>query len=163
MTASRSRWPHGDAETAARLRAFDWAATSLGPISEWPNTFRVLVDLVAASQQPMLLAAGPDLILIYNAAFAALAGPGAFGQPIRESLAHLLPELEAATARVLRGEAVMLFNQRLRMPESGEPAQETFAVSLTPVHDDAGAQSGFLGVFTASAPRQSQELMCGST
>jgi hypothetical protein len=62
-------WPLGDSDMAARVRAFDWAATSLGPIEAWSPRLKTLVDLLFDSRQAMLLAVGPKLETIYNDAY----------------------------------------------------------------------------------------------
>src|SRR6476659_2406211 len=56
----------GPGEMAERCRAFDWAATALGPPSTWSQSLRTMADAVLASRNPMLLFWGPELIQIYN-------------------------------------------------------------------------------------------------
>ena len=53
----------------AQIRAFDWAATSLGAPDGWPQPLRSFVALMLASAQPMFLAWGPDRTWFYNDAF----------------------------------------------------------------------------------------------
>jgi PAS domain S-box-containing protein len=44
-------WPPGTDERAQRVRAFDWAATPLGPIERWPRSLRTAVEALLASGQ----------------------------------------------------------------------------------------------------------------
>jgi hypothetical protein len=39
----------------ARVRAFDWEKTPLGPISSWPQSLKTTIDLMMASQLAMNL------------------------------------------------------------------------------------------------------------
>jgi anti-sigma regulatory factor (Ser/Thr protein kinase) len=55
---------------AALVHAFDWSATSLGPITGWDPAVRAAVELVLASPVPMLLTVGDDFVVIYNDAYA---------------------------------------------------------------------------------------------
>lgn len=75
-------------EMGARVRAFDWAATPLGPPEAWPQTLRTAVRLLLNSWHPMFIWWGPDLIQFYNDAYSRTMGPerhpSALGQPGRE-------------------------------------------------------------------------------
>ena len=57
-----------------RIRAFDWATTSLGPIPRWPPSLKTIVNLVLQSPVPLVTLWGPDGIMIYNDAYAVFAG-----------------------------------------------------------------------------------------
>jgi PAS domain S-box-containing protein len=56
------------------FRSHDWAHTPLGSPEEWPRDLTVLVKLMLASGQPELIVWGPQRVVLYNAAFAALLG-----------------------------------------------------------------------------------------
>ena len=62
---SLPRQPHGTTPLAQ---------TPLGTIAKWPQSLRVAVELTLEAQLPMFLIWGTDRILIYNAAFAEIAG-----------------------------------------------------------------------------------------
>ncbi|MBD0320250.1 MAG: hypothetical protein ICV87_07950, partial [Gemmatimonadetes bacterium] len=53
-------------EMGARIRAFDWAASGVGPMESWPPVLRSTLDLVLDAEFPMALAWGPDFIHFYN-------------------------------------------------------------------------------------------------
>ena len=62
----------------------------------WPSLLRVATGIVLQSPQPMLLWVGPDLVALYNDAFAARAGsahPAALGQPAALGFADVWPVL----------------------------------------------------------------------
>jgi hypothetical protein len=65
----------GGGELGELIRLHDWAATPLGPLSNWPQPLRVAVSLCAKSQFPIIIHWGwPDLIVLYNDTFIPLIG-----------------------------------------------------------------------------------------
>src|SRR5580704_18925318 len=57
----RQRLPLGDGEIAERIRAFNWASSGLGPISNWSQPVRRAVALcvnIVSARQEKLIAAG---------------------------------------------------------------------------------------------------------
>ncbi|HVG48882.1 MAG TPA: PAS domain-containing protein, partial [Rubellimicrobium sp.] len=132
-------WPPGTDEMAARIRAQNWAATSLGTPDTWPMDVRVVVALMLASPLVSSLAVGPERVLLYNDAAARLYGdrhPRALGHPLPETW----PEAYAIAAplydRAFAGEAVHVPAQPLDVSEAGG---EVFDVYLTPVRSADGA------------------------
>ena len=71
----RERWPVGGGEMAARIRAFDWAATPLGPLDRWPQSLRTALRLMLNSNHPMFIWWGGELIQFYNDAYSQSIGP----------------------------------------------------------------------------------------
>ena len=72
----------GGGEMGARMRAFDWSATALGPLEQWPQSLRACVRVMLGSGYPMLICWGPAYTMLYNDAYAALIGtrhPAALG------------------------------------------------------------------------------------
>lgn len=67
------RWPHAR-EICARVRDFDWAATSVGPAEDWPESLKLILSMMLDSGFPMSVRWGPDLIMFYNDAYAPLLG-----------------------------------------------------------------------------------------
>ena len=50
----------GGGELGARMRAFDWASTSLGPAEFWPRSLKTAVRIMLTSRQPIWIGWGPD-------------------------------------------------------------------------------------------------------
>jgi hypothetical protein len=81
--------PSGSPETDAHLRLVqnvDWAATSLGPINDWPPELLLLLHLITLDPQPRVLVLGPEYLLLYNEAYAEFVGekhPAAIGQQMQ--------------------------------------------------------------------------------
>ncbi|KAG9122683.1 hypothetical protein FRC07_000818 [Ceratobasidium sp. 392] len=58
------------------LYTFPWEKTALGPQSEWPQSLKHMVRYVMATAIPTTLYwSWPDLVMVYNDAYAALIGP----------------------------------------------------------------------------------------
>src|SRR3546814_5381427 len=62
----------GGGDMGARIRSFDWAATSIGPPERWPTSLRVAINICLHSSLPTAIYWGPELRLIYNDAWAPL-------------------------------------------------------------------------------------------
>jgi PAS domain S-box-containing protein len=56
-------------EMGALTRAFDWAATEIGPFDEWPQALKTTVGIILHSDFPMFLWWGDDMIQFYNDAY----------------------------------------------------------------------------------------------
>jgi len=126
----------------ARVRAFDWEKTPLGPISSWPQSLKTTIDLMMASQLAMNLIWGPERILIYNEIHRAFMGtkhPRAFGRPGREVWGEVWEAAEAIHHRVFAGETVTLEDHPWTLLRNGGPEEAFFTSYFTPIHDETGA------------------------
>src|SRR5215467_12522161 len=77
----------GGGEMGARMRAFDWSTTALGPVEQWPQSLRVCARIVLDSVHPMSIVWGPHYILLSNDANRAMfgtKGATALGRKIRD-------------------------------------------------------------------------------
>jgi hypothetical protein len=61
----------GASEMAGLIRAFDWAATPLGPIEAWPQSLKTATGLIVQSSVPIVMLWGREGVMIYNDAAAA--------------------------------------------------------------------------------------------
>src|SRR3712207_5142186 len=80
-------WPSGDGEMARRVREHNWLATSLGPLSDWPQSLMKAVDIILAMPGPATILWGPDSAQIYNDAYIVVASerhPALLGRPVAE-------------------------------------------------------------------------------
>jgi hypothetical protein len=77
----------GGGEMGARMRAFDWESTPLGPPVRWPTPLQVVVRILLASPQPLALWWGGGTTLLYNDACRDLIGgpPPDIGAPVPDS------------------------------------------------------------------------------
>src|SRR5262249_34359545 len=77
----------GGGEMGARIRAFDWSTTRLGPTEKWPQSLRSAVSILLPSRAQIVLFWGPELVALYNDAYAPVLGskhPWALGKSARQ-------------------------------------------------------------------------------
>ncbi len=139
-----------DGEMARRMRAFDWSATPLGPVSKWPQSLRTAVGICLSSRYPMVMWWGPDLVLLYNDAWVPILGPNkhpAIGQPGIQ----VWPEVWHIIGRQLHsvldtGQATFSDDQLLPSLRFGYLEEAYFTYSYSAIRNESGAVAG---VFTA--------------
>src|SRR5512142_2373180 len=105
---SHGDWVFGDTEMARRIRAFDWAATPLGPLSTWPQSLRAFVGLMLASSEPAYIAWGPDNTFLYNEScipILATKHPAGLGLPFAKLWPEIWDEYRPILAATMAGEA----------------------------------------------------------
>ncbi len=150
MTTARR--PRGGAR--AQLRGFNWATTSLGPQENWPHALRAIVDVILGSGFPMSVRWGPDLVMIYNDAYAPLLGdrhPKVLGKPLREVWPEIYDELGALHTSILHGERESFFaeDHLWRIQRFGVPEDARFTISYSPIPDPT-APNGIGGVLATA-------------
>ncbi|MGI4895300.1 MAG: SpoIIE family protein phosphatase [Janthinobacterium lividum] len=145
--------PFGGAqELRAVYEAVDWEATPLGDPGLWSVALRQAVELALGTKFPILLAWGPDLVMLYNEAYTDMIAdkhPAALGRPVRdvfpESFEDVLrPMFELALA----GEASWHTDLPFRMQRHGLLEETYFTFSYSPVRDDDGSIAGVMDIVT---------------
>ncbi|KAI9089987.1 hypothetical protein DFS34DRAFT_379627 [Phlyctochytrium arcticum] len=130
------------------LRNFDWSSTSLGPISSWPQSLLTIVALAMASSFPMAIWYGPDLVLLYNDAYAPVAGtkhPWLFGKAGREAWSEIWDVLEPIARGVMeRGDKVYIEDHLLFMTRNGYVEESYHTWSWIPIRQENGSVGGLL-------------------
>ena len=87
MTRSEFAFLAHDGELARLIRDFDWASTSLGPLSQWPQAVKLTSTTILQSPVPIVTLWGEEGIMIYNDAYSVFAGgrhPRLLGSKVRE-------------------------------------------------------------------------------
>ena len=90
-----------------RSSARFWSLTPLGAIDGWSPSLRAVVNLVLDSPLAMTVLWGPDLVQVYNDAYAVLCGrrhPRALGQATRDCWPEVWEFNAPIYEAVLRGE-----------------------------------------------------------
>jgi signal transduction histidine kinase len=136
---------------ALRVRRQDWSLTPLGPIDGWSDPLRTAAALCLHSRFPTALWWGPELIGLYNDAYAPYLGPGkhpgALGRPYREVWGEIWDDVEPAFATLFEeGRATWSENQRFTVYRNGYPEEAYFTYNLSPVMDEDGRVAGALNV-----------------
>ncbi len=125
----------------ARIREFDWAATPLGPIAQWPASLRIAVDMMLGCDFASCLFWGPDLVAVYNDGYQAiLGGKGeALGQPMHVTWAEAWEGLQPIAEKALAGESTFIEDFPLRIDRSGTLEDAYFTFCYSPWFDEHGA------------------------
>ncbi len=141
---------HGGGSCGELLRTIDWSTSPLGPVERWSPSLRIALRICLTSRHPILLWWGPDLIKLYNDAYAPLLGnkhPWALGQAGREVWPEIWEVIGPMLARVMAsGNATWSDDQMLLLERNGYQEECYFTFSYSPIEQEDG-QVG--GVFTA--------------
>jgi PAS domain S-box-containing protein len=135
---------------AARMAAFDWSASLLGPVRTWPQSLRTAVGICLSSRYPMVIWWGPHLVLLYNDAWVPILGPEkhpALGRPgidVSPEIWHIIGRQLYSVLQT--GEATFSENQLLPAMRFGYLEEAYFTYSYSAIRDESGAVGG---VFTA--------------
>jgi PAS domain S-box-containing protein len=141
----------GGGETGALMRTIDWSQTPLGPVHDWPQSFRTALSIAMSSRFPITLYWGSEFLMLYNDDLLPMVGankhPWALGRPAFE----VLPEIRSIIEPLLRkvvdtGEAIWSEDLMLPMQRGDAPEEGYFTFTYSPVRDESG---GVGGVFCA--------------
>jgi CheY-like chemotaxis protein len=141
-------------KSALSSSAFDWSASRLGDPAGWPHPLRLAADLLFNTPLPMLLVWGKDMTVVFNPAYAALAGPG-YGKVPGGSVPPVMPPpLAAAAAELARAwEGAPALAHARSLAFAGAPvAGLAYDLYFTPVHGAAGAVEGVLCALAPAEP-----------
>jgi signal transduction histidine kinase/DNA-binding response OmpR family regulator/plasmid maintenance system antidote protein VapI len=136
----------GDSEMARLMRAHDWAATPLGPVSGWARSLKVALGLLLTSRFEMWLGWGEDIHFFYNDAYRPTLGgkhPRSLGQPVRRIYPEIWDDIKGRLRSVYADGAstwdralMLLINRRGFLEET----YHTF--SYSPLRGDSGRVEG---------------------
>ena len=157
--------PVRSGEMAALIRGYDWAGTSLGPMSAWPVQLRCAVDIALPSLAQIVMFCGPEFVAIYNDAYAPTIGtkhPTALGKPAREHWGELWDDLEPLLRRVLEmGETVVAKDRPFYIERGEGPETAYFDISYSPIADEAGNVVAVFCVVNETTDRIGYEAALG--
>ena len=162
---SLNAFPATTGEMSEKVRRFDWGATPLGPMEQWPLALRMAVELVLSNAFPACLAWGPELTSVHNDAFVPILGdkPEALGRSFSEVWSEVWSDVGPIAARALAGEPVFSRDLPLTINRHGFAEQAWFTFSYSPVRNEHGQVVGFLDTVmettdTILAQRRTHEL-----
>src|ERR1700678_4104499 len=149
-------FPFGGDENGALIRALDWSSTSLGPISEWPESLKTTVGMLLRSPVPIVLLWGQDGIMIYNDAYSIFAGgrhPLLFGSKVREGWPEVADFNDNVMKVGLSGGTLSYRDQELTLHRKGFPEQVWMNLDYSPVLNEHGRPAGVLAVVVETTQR----------
>ncbi|AUW60250.1 hybrid sensor histidine kinase/response regulator [Sphingobium sp. SCG-1] len=136
---------------AARIAAFDWAATSLGPMEEWPQSLTTVVNLMLPSPVAMVLLWGEEGIMIYNDAYAIFAGgrdSRLLGSPVREGWGEVADFNDNVMKVGLAGGTLSYKDHQLTLYRDGSPERVWMNLDYSPVIGENGRPAGVIAIVT---------------
>ena len=143
---------------ARRCREMNWAATSLGPVEEWPSALRTATRMALECPFPINLWCGPDLTLVYNDGYRDVLGakhPRALGRLGPEVWAEIWADISPMFDSIRHGGAPIFAEdaQFLMERADGRAGVASFTFSLSPVRDEDGEIVAFLNVASETTGR----------
>ncbi|UGQ48231.1 response regulator [Massilia endophytica] len=135
MTSSTDNGPKGP------------GASGAGPVEHWPLPMRLTVDIMRNTPLPMVLMWGRQQIMLYNAAYAELAGlppertPGGRVPAIQPDAWSWDPSVIEA---VWAGEVRDCPRQTIKLMQGGAITEHCFDLHYTPIREEGGAVAGVL-------------------
>ena len=152
----------GTGEMAERCRAFDWAATPLGPVEQWPQSLRTSAQLTLASIFPTIILWGPELVQIYNEGYRPILGvkhPAGLGQPTHECWPEVRHINGPIFDRVLQGETLTFEDALYPLLRSGVLEDAWFTLVFAPIVAESGDVAGaFVTVVETTSARAAHAL-----
>jgi signal transduction histidine kinase len=139
---------NGGGEMGARMRAFDWSSSPVGPAADWPQSLKTAVSICIGSRYPIVIWWGhPEYTMFYNDGYVPILGvtkhPGWLGRSGRECWKEIWstvgPMLDGVFAT---GEATWSEDLLLVMDRNIPHEENYFTFSYSPILDDAGKVSG---------------------
>ena len=145
----------GGGELGALIRATDWSATALGPMSGWPQSLRTALSMVLASDFPMIVLWGPELTQLYNDKYRLIMGtkhPRGLGQGNRECWPEAWHINREIYPRIFAGETMAFAEACYPLAPYGVVEDFYLTLSYSPVRGEGGAVAGvFVTVFDVTS------------
>src|SRR5688500_1911354 len=138
-------------EMGALTRNYDWSSTPVGPVDQWPQSLRTMVDVILHSHTPMFLWWGEDLIQFYNDAHRPSFGangkhPRALGQRAADCWPEIWHIIQPLIATVRQGGAVWRENELIPSFRNGQLEDIYWTFGYSPVRNESGEIAGVLVV-----------------
>ena len=156
----------GDSEMARLMRAHDWAATPLGPVSGWASSLKVALGLLLTSRFEMWLGWGDDIAFFYNDAYRPTLGgkhPQSLGRPVSLIYPEIWDDIKGRMRSVYDEGAstwdralLLLINRRGFLEET----YHTF--SYSPLRGDGGRVEGIFCAVSEETERVISERRLAS-
>lgn len=141
----------GGEEMGELTRNYDWSSTPVGPVDQWPQSLRTMVDVILHSHTPMFLWWGEDLIQFYNDAYRPSFGqngkhPAALGQRAADCWPEIWHIIQPLIETVRQGGAVWLEDELIPSCRNGQLEDIYWTFGYSPVRDESGEIAGVLVV-----------------
>ncbi|WP_431053128.1 ATP-binding protein [Roseateles sp. L2-2] len=150
----------GGGDIARLIAAFDWGATSLGPLAHWPDHVRHATALMLRARTPIVMLWGEPGVMIYNDAYGVFAGarhPQLLGSNVREGW----PEVADFNDHVMRvglaGGTLNYEDQELVLHRHGRAETVWMNLDYSPLLDDDGEPAGVMAIVVETTGKVAAE------
>jgi PAS domain S-box-containing protein len=136
-------------ELGRLISAFEWGATSLGPIASWPGYLRTTISTILRSPVPIVTLWNPDGVMIYNEAysgFAAARHPRLLGSRIREGWPEVADFNDNVMKTVLGGGALSYRERELTLFRKDRAELVWLDLDYSPVLDEQNRPAGVIAI-----------------
>jgi PAS domain S-box-containing protein len=136
-------------ELGRLISAFDWGATSVGPIASWPSYLRTTVSTILRSPVPIVTLWNPDGVMIYNEAyseFAAARHPLLLGSTVRQGWPEVADFNDNVMKTVLGGGVISYREQELTLFRRGRAEPVWLDLDYSPVLDEQNRPAGVIAI-----------------
>jgi serine phosphatase RsbU (regulator of sigma subunit) len=134
----------------------DWAATALGAQDTWSPTLRTAASTALNSRFGMLLMWGPELVMIYNDAYAPALGnrhPDALGRRVEDVWVDVWADIEPMIDEVFAGGTTYFEDLPLTMTRHGFEEECYFTFSYSPIAEPGGTVVALLNTVVETTQR----------
>jgi PAS domain S-box-containing protein len=151
-------------ELGSLIASFDWSQTSLGPIEGWPQIVKTTVALILQSPVPIASLWGERGVMIYNDAYAEVAGerhPQILGLDVLDAWPEAADWNRKVMAEVFhKGQTLSVRDQELVLNRHGAAASAFMNLDYSPVISDSGEVAAVIAIVveTTSKVRAEQQL-----
>ncbi len=139
-----------------RVLEHDWSSTALGAEEDWSPALRTTISNSLNTRFGKLLMWGPDLVMVYNDAYAPMLGlrhPDALGQRVPDVWADIWADIKPMIDEVFAGGATYFEDLPLTMTRHGFDEECYFTFSYSPVVEAGGRVAGLLNTVVETTPR----------
>ena len=134
----------------------DWAATALGAEDTWSPTLRTAASTALNSRFGMLLMWGPELVMIYNDAYAPALGnrhPDALGRRVEDVWVDVWADIRPMIDEVFAGGTTYFEDLPLTMTRHGFEEECYFTFSYSPIAEPGGTVVALLNTVVETTTR----------
>ena len=138
----------GGGEMGARMRAFDWSTSPVGPAADWPQSLKTAVSICIGSRYPIVIWWGnPEYTMFYNDGYIPVLGvtkhPGWLGRSGKECWKEIWSTVGPMLEGVFETGVATWSEDLLLVMERNIPREENyFTFSYSPIRDDEGKVPG---------------------
>jgi PAS domain S-box-containing protein len=160
MTAFVPELLFPDNGNARLVEDFDWSKTPLGPRQDWDEHVESTVSLILKSNVPMVTLWGREGVMIYNDAYAQIAGPrhpALLGTPVRDAWPEAADFNDNVMRTVLAGSNLAYRDQHLTLERDGGLDDAWFDLDYSPIGGRNGEVLGVLAVVKETTDRVEAE------